>query len=139
MLKSGFFSCSNHHDLNSGLVLIPSGDMKMPQKVVKKEKADEVNWREQFATKVVVANPGLEQVTKGDKLLLKFGNNLIARLMERKTARFTCYRKINGKRATLKVSNDSDEEELGAWITQQLIELKAKEPKTKSKKAKNDA
>ena len=41
----------------------------MLQKVVKKEKAGEINWREEFATKVVEANPGLEQITKGDKLL----------------------------------------------------------------------
>ena len=111
--------------------------MNMPQKVVKKE-ADE-DWREQFATKVIKANSGLVQIIKGDKMLLKYGNNLIARLMERKTARFTCYRKVNGDRATLKVSNDADEKELADWISKQVSELKAKEPKTKAKKAKTDA
>ena len=101
----------------------------MPQKEVKKEKEAETNWREQFATKVVEANPGLEKVTKGDKLLLKYGNNLIARLMSRKKARFTCYRKINGDRATMKVASDKDEQELADWISQKVNELKAKAKK----------
>jgi hypothetical protein len=111
------------------MVLFPSGDMEMPQKEVKKEKEAGTNWREEFATKVVEANPGLEQITKGDKLLLKYKKFTIARLMERKTTRFTCYRKIDGKRATLKVVSDKDEQELADWITKQVNELKAKAKK----------
>jgi hypothetical protein len=99
--------------------------MKMPQKVGNKEKADEPNWREQFVSKVIEAIPGLEQITKGDKILLKFGNNLIARLMSRKKARFTCYRKINGDRATIKITSDKDEKELEEWISQRVSELKS--------------
>jgi hypothetical protein len=113
--------------------------MKIPQKEVKKEKADETNWREQFATKVVESNPGLEQITKGDKLLLKFGSHLIARLMERKTAWFTCYRKVNGDRATMKIATDKDEQELAEWISKRVSELKTKETKPKAKKAKSNA
>ena len=61
-------------------------------------KVFESHWREEFATKVVEANPGLEQITKGNKLVLKLGNNFLARLMLRKSVRFTCYRKVNGDR-----------------------------------------
>jgi hypothetical protein len=100
------------------MVLFPSGDMEMPQKEVKKEKEAGTNWREE-----------LEQITKGDKLLLKYKKFTIARLMERKTTRFTCYRKIDGKRATLKVVSDKDEQELADWITKQVNELKAKAKK----------
>ena len=59
--------------------------------------------------------------------------------MERKTVRFTCYRKVNSDRATIKVSNDADEKELADWFSKRVSELRAKESKPKTKKAKKDA
>jgi len=116
-------------------------NLKDKKQKVKKEKVPKAKAivdptiRKDFALRVVSEVKGTSINEIEDRLFIKFGNHTITRLMNRTNGVFCAYRKIDGERATMRVSNKNEQQELLEWIASRVEELRLKAPKTKVKKS----
>ena len=109
----------------------PLSNNKQKQVVMKKQGTDD-SYRRKFVESVLAKIPEIIVAEKGNKIVLKWNNKSICRLMTRVNSRFTAYRKPE---STFRIKTTKDEADLLQWIEQKIVALKTQElthaPKTK--------